>query len=371
MLIKLPQQKRSTILSLVNKFSSISQCTIRDFASFIGSLGSACQAAKYGWVYVKDLEREKFEALTKSNNCYDTNMQIKSSLKEDFDWWKSNIMLISNPIHQFNFIKEIFSDSSCTGWGAYCNREKIHGFWSIDERKKHINYLEILAAFLGLKCFAVNLKNCDLLLRIDNTTAIAYINLMGRVQSEKLSKLTKKLWQWCETRNITIFASYISSKDNFNADFESRCLEPETEYQISNFAYQKIIKKFGKPQIDLFASRVNTKCKKYVSWKKDPGAIAIDAFTINWSFYFSYAFSPCSIILRILKKVKAERSRGILVFPYWTSQPFFPLCMEMLESEPLIFKPNISLLCSSNREPHPLWRQLTLAAGVLSGKRYC
>ena len=46
-----------------------------------------------------------------------------------------------------------------------------------------------------------------------------------------------------------------------------------------------------------------------------------------------------SIIGRILNKIKSEGSRGILVFPYWPSQPFFPLCMSMLESEPLVFKP--------------------------------
>ena len=36
-----------------------------------------------------------------------------------------------------------------------------------------------------------------------------------------------------------------------------------------------------KPDIDLFASRINYKCKKYVSYQTDPGAYAVDAFHLT------------------------------------------------------------------------------------------
>lgn len=50
----------------------------------------------------------------------------------------------------------------------------------------------------------------------------------------------------------------------------------------------------------MFASRVNAKCKRYVSWKEDPKSFAIDAFTSSWKQNFFYAFPPLSIILRSL-----------------------------------------------------------------------
>ena len=112
-----------------------------------------------------------------------------------------------------------------------CQGEKCHGFWTKTERKDHINILEFKAAFFALKCFATKSKSTNILLRIDNTTAIAYINRMGGIQFEKLNKITREIWQWCENLRIWIFASYISSKENFEADFESRHLEPETEYE--------------------------------------------------------------------------------------------------------------------------------------------
>uniref|UniRef100_A0A1B0DIH8 Core-binding (CB) domain-containing protein n=1 Tax=Phlebotomus papatasi TaxID=29031 RepID=A0A1B0DIH8_PHLPP len=93
-----------------------------------------------------------------------------------------------------------------------------------------------------------------------------------------LSNLAKEIWKWCEERNLWIFASYISSENNTEADEESRKLQENTELELKLSAFNRIVKKFGKPDIDLFASRVNATCRKYVSWKKDHQSIAVDAF---------------------------------------------------------------------------------------------
>ena len=46
--------------------------------------------------------------------------------------------------------------------------------------------------------------------------------------------------------------------------------------------------------IDLFATRVNTQLRKFVSWIPDPQSAAIDAFSVQWSDPLSYAFPPFS-----------------------------------------------------------------------------
>lgn len=369
MLIELPEKKREKMLDTIKKFRVGLSYSIREFASFVGSLGDCCKASKYGWAYMKDLEREKMFALRENGDNFEAIMRLSDNVREDLLWWKSHIMTITNPIKNFKFEMEIFSDASLSGWGVCCNGKKTHGFWSTKERENHINYLELLSAFFGIKCFASHLKDYHILLRIDNTTAIAYINRMGGIQKRKLSTLAKDIWKWCEQRNLWLFASYIRSEENSVADAESRRLEVETEFALSNSAFKEITRSFRTPEIDLFASRTNTKCKKYVSWKKDPGSIAVDAFTIDWKQHFFYAFPPFSIILKVLKKVQLEKARGIIVVPQWPSQVWFPLCMSMFEEEPILFEPNINLIRSTNREPHPLWRRLTLVAGIISSKR--
>ena len=45
--------------------------------------------------------------------------------------------------------------------------------------------------------------------------------------------------------------------------------------------FEKVFEKFGKPETDLFATRLNAKCELHVSFKPDPNAFAVDAFTQN------------------------------------------------------------------------------------------
>lgn len=87
-----------------------------------------------------------------------------------------------------------------------------------------------------------------------------------------------------------IHASYITSEENKEADKQSRILPQETEWDLADLAFDKIIEKFGEFEIDLFASRVNKKCQRYVSRHRDPESVAIDAFKIDWYDYFFYAF---------------------------------------------------------------------------------
>ena len=140
---------------------------------------------------------------------------------------------------------------------------------------------------------------------------------MGGSQFDNLNKITKKIGSGARTETFGFFASYISSRENFQADAESRRLEPETEYELSRTAFKEIIRILGSPDIDLFASRSNHKCNCYVSWRKHPWSESVDAFTLPWKDFYFYALPPISTILRTLRKIKKEEAEGIVVVPDW------------------------------------------------------
>jgi hypothetical protein len=48
---------------------------------------------------------------------------------------------------------------------------KTSGFWSYEEKKLHINFLELKAAFLSLKCFCSTKTNIHIKLYLDNMVA--------------------------------------------------------------------------------------------------------------------------------------------------------------------------------------------------------
>lgn len=72
----------------------------------------------------------------------------------------------------------------------------------------------------------------------------------------------------------------MASKDN-PADEGSRISNIDTEWELSEIAFREIVKKFGKPSIDFFASSINKKCSRYFSWERDPDALAINALTVS------------------------------------------------------------------------------------------
>ena len=125
----------------------------------------------------------------------------------------------------------------------------------------------------------------------------------------------------------------------------------------------------GKPEIDLFASRLNNQLDKYVSWHPDPGAAFIDAFNLDWHNLLFYAFPPFSLIARCLQKCKAD---GILVTPLWPTQMWFPRLLQLTQGTPVMF-PQVKNVLYQPTDPkklHPLWRSIRLVAWRESGRDF-
>ena len=94
-----------------------------------------------------------------------------------------------------------------------------------------------------------------------------------------------EIWQWAIDRNIWLSAAHTPGVDNYEADQISRNLNPNLEWSVTDEAFSQMLKAFPFwPTIDLFASRVNVKLPTYVSWKPDPFAWYVDAFTVKWPF---------------------------------------------------------------------------------------
>ncbi|XP_057336473.1 uncharacterized protein LOC130677723 [Microplitis mediator] len=241
------------------------------------------RCVEYGRAYCKRLERAKWLALTLNNNDFEGFMTINAGVLEDLQWWRDNIMSANSRIKSHKYSIVITSDASRTGWGAEAGGVVTRGFWNPEDQKHHINYLELYAAFFALKCFAHELRDREVLLRIDNTTAIAYVNKAGGIRHPKLSDLAREIWQWCQLRGIWPRATYIPSKLNVEADAASRVENLDTEWELSREAFRTVLDTFGLPSIDLFASRINRKCVRFYSRYPDPDAESVDAFTAGVS----------------------------------------------------------------------------------------
>ena len=114
-------------------------------------------------------------------------------------------------------------------------------------------------------------------------------------------------------QKIWISAAFIPGTENLEADKASTQFNEATEWILNTNVFEEITQNFGLPTIDLFASRNNRQLEKYVSWKPEPEAMAIDAF--SWKNEFVYIFPPFSVLGQVLAKIQKEKAHCILVIP--------------------------------------------------------
>ena len=96
------------------------------------------------------------------------------------------------------------------------------------------------------------------------------------------------------------------------------------EWSIVTEFLRPVWEAWGKPLIDLFATRFNAQLPMFVSPFMDPLAWKIDAMSFSWKSLFLYAFPPFGMIQQILAKWCQDRPRLILIAPRWPQRPWFP-----------------------------------------------
>ena len=296
-------------------------------------------------------------------------MVLDMESKNEIAWWKTNIHssynVITIPPPEF-FIN---TDASLLGWGCAFDSQTTGGQWSDSEASLHINVLELKAILFSIKSFLNSLSNVHIRIRSDSSTAVHYINNLGGVKSIPCHKVTKDIWLWAIKRGNLLSAEFLPGQLNVVADKASRIFDENTEWQISVSVFDKISDNFGPFDIDLFASRLNTKCKEYCSWKPDPNAKFIDAFSACWNEYEKpYMFPPFSIIMKTLQKICQDQTPlAVIVTPLWTTQPWFPKMMRMLIASPLVLPMGVLTLPFKKLAVHKQHKNLRLIACCLSG----
>ena len=91
----------------------------------------------------------------------------------------------------------MFSDSSLSGWGATGNSVTTKdSVWTAEEEDKHINELEVMAAFNAFRSFAPSSVGISIRMFIDNSTVVSYINRSGWTHSCFCSRVAQDIALW-------------------------------------------------------------------------------------------------------------------------------------------------------------------------------
>lgn len=321
---------------------------IRDIARLVGTMVAYSPGLEYAWLHIRHLERDRNVGLSLAAGDYEGYTYVRKESVEDINWWLTKLPTQTRKIRLEIPTLVIHADASGKhGWGATFQGRNAGARWSFEESQYDINVKELLAVKYALLAF-IDGSFLYILIYSDNTTAITYLKKMGGT-SIHCDEVAREIWQRCEEKGIYLLPVHIPGKLNVQADYNSRVFDDEKEWELNPVLFERICKIFGVPEIDLFASMLNHKVDKYVSYQPDPYAWKVDAFSINWSQHYCYLFPPSNQVLRALTKIQNEKVKSLLVVPEWKHQPWFGTlrAMHQQHKRRIAFRPS-----NNNLIPH-------------------
>ena len=86
---------------------------------------------------------------------------------------------------------------------------------------------------------------------------------MGGTWPNNCNAITKQIWEYCIEHRIWLSAAHLPGCKNLDAAFASRQFNDRTEWMLDSRIFEQVTSEFGKPAINLFASRLNKQCSVY------------------------------------------------------------------------------------------------------------
>jgi ribonuclease HI len=264
-------------------------------------------------------------------------MRLDPQLGTGWKWWKERLgKEVSVTLRPFVPTMVLTTDASGSGWGATVSTEKIEEemgeTWETEREKTSSNLRELRAVKEALiRLTQDNIApHTDILVRSDNLTTVANIN--RRSCAVSLLPEMLRLFDILDQHALRLRVSYIPGKENVAADALSRQTDA-SDYAMDEEVFLSVLEEMGiSVGIDLFATAGNRKSRRFYSWRPARGSLGTDALAQSWKGEEDmYAFPPTVLIPKILKKLREEGGRMLIITPAWAAAAWMRELEEMTE----------------------------------------
>ena len=346
-------------LARVEKFLTVAErfCTMQSppaqiWQVVLGHLASLERLVPHGRLRMRSLQWHLKSQWSPESDPPSLPVALPEEARRDLSWW----MVRGSPVSGGS-IRDTCSGSTpvfgrvFVGLGCSPPRSKrVRGVGPPQEKLLHINLLEMKALFLALQVFQEDVAGHHVTAMCDNSTVVAYINKQGGTVSRPLCLLTSRLLRWTESFNVHLEARYLPGESNVLADVLSRRGQVVgTEWSLHPQVARALLRAWGNPSIDLFATCLNAKLPLYCSLVPDPQAVFEDAFRHPWDDLDLSAFPPFALVGRVIARVQqSSRVAMTLVAPLWPEKEWFADLLLLLTQPPLVLPCWDRLL----RQPH-------------------
>ena len=267
-------------LTVAERFCSMQSPPAQLWQVILGHLASLERLVPHGRLRMRSLQWHLKSQWSPESDPPSLPVALPEEARRDLSWWMVRDHLLvgvrfGTPAPDLH----LYSDASSSGWGAHLLDQNVSGVWSAQEKLLHINLLEMKALFLALQAFQEIVSGHHVTAMCDNSTVVAYVNKQGGTVSRPLCLLTSRLLRWAESFDVHLEARYLPGESNVLADVLSRRGQVVgTEWSLHPQVARALLRAWGNPSIDLFATCLNAKLPLYCSLVPDPLAVFEDAF---------------------------------------------------------------------------------------------
>ena len=142
----------------------------------------------------------------------------------------------------------------------------------------------------------------------------------GMSDSEEVHKKVQELWDATLKHGWTLRVEHIPGDEMVRCGVDD--LSRLGEFTLAQRMFKLLVSKWGTPTLDWWASKKLAKLPRYCTRGGGDGSVG-DARVVSISTEFVWAMPPITMIEYSLKRMWAEKARGILVVPLWRSQAYW------------------------------------------------
>ncbi|XP_067313977.1 uncharacterized protein [Pseudorasbora parva] len=302
---RLSQERILSLTNCLSQFREGARVRYRTCLRLQGLMASSIQALPLGLLrmraFMKWVLSLHFSPLHNLCRSVTVTRTCAAALRH---WKSADFYAQGTPLGTVMLWRVVTTDASLTGWGATQEGRTVNGLWPSKLRSEHIHFLELLAIWKALNYFLPRLQGHHVLVRCDNTMAVAYINRQGGVRSPKLHALAYNLLVWGRRFFLSLRATHVPGILNRGVDLLSRGNPLFGDWRLHPQIVDMIWMRFLRASVDLFASRENSHCPMFFSLKDLDAPLGVDALAHPWPKVRLYAFPPLCLIIPTLARAR-------------------------------------------------------------------
>ena len=355
MTVSCPPDKIVRLQSMCKTVMRTGIVTVHDAERILGTMESVRPVTPLCALHYRTFQKQLLRAKTFVRRPKQI-IYLSSKSISSFAWWVSPAGFAANasaPIRELEPTVEIWTDANLKRGGGHNSRgDFVQRHWTnVDlANDASINLLETRAARESV--IALTEPGDRVRLHIDNRTAAAYIRCQGGTRSNVLSQEARLLWEQAVSKNVTLLLPHwIPTEENTAADFLSRNDITQWMFMLDRTVFRSVLDYFNlQPTLDAFACRYSAQLPRYMSWHRDQQAVAQDALLSPWD-PVTYLFPPVPLLPKVIRRIKDQKVRAILICPQWPTALWWGLLLDMMVEPPMVLPHYRTILQNLDNTP--------------------